>query len=93
MRLFTNEDLAGTTTPEQNEFLKQSYLDYTAEAHEQWLQYEYHHKMYNLVKFMEATQKAYQYKYLSNAEDTPLFEEVEEQYNKMVTILLEDYNK
>ena len=28
MRLFTNEDLAGSTTPAQAEFLKETYNDY-----------------------------------------------------------------
>ena len=93
MRLFTNEDLAGTTTPEQNEFLKNTYNDYLNEAQEQWLQYEYTHKTLNLVRFMENATMAFKFKELSNSEDTPLYEEVLENYEKMEMVLVEAYNK
>lgn len=93
MRLLTNEDLAETTTPEQNEFFKNTYNDYLNGAHEEWLQYEYHHKMLNLVRFMENAKQAFTFKELSNSEDTPLYEEVSEIYEKMSNILVEDYNK
>ena len=92
MRLFTNEDLAETTTPEQNEFFKNTYNDYLNGAHEEWLQYEYHHKMLNLVRFMEYAKMAFTFKELSNNEDTLLYEEVSENYEKMSNILVADYN-
>lgn len=93
MRLFTNEDLAGSTTPEQAEFLKQTYNDYLNGAQDEWLQYQYHHKMLNLVRFMQNTRLAVQFKELSNSEDTPLYEEVLENYEKMEMVLVEAYNK
>ena len=93
MKLFTNEALAESTTPEQNEFFKNTYNDYLNEAHKEWLQYEYHHKMLNLVRFMENAKQAFTFKELSNSEDTPLYEEVSEIYEKMSNILVEDYNK
>ena len=49
--------------------------------------------MLNLVRFMENAKQAFTFKELSNSEDTPLYEEVSEIYEKMSNILVEDYNK
>ena len=92
MRLFTNEDLAGSTTPAQAEFLKETYNDYLNGAQDEWLQYQHYHKMLNLVRFMQNTRLAVQFKELSNSEDTPLYEEVLENYEKMEMVLVEAYN-
>ena len=48
--------------------------------------------MLNLVRFMQNTRLAVQFKELSNSEDTPLYKEVLENYEKMEMVLVEAYN-